>query len=459
LADATVLQLIDYEQKFRHDSLSSFVLHQAKRRVVDTIGCAYGALDAPPVRIAREMAVSVNGAFSARVIGSLMRTTPELAAFANGVMLRYLDFNDSSLGGNRGGHPSDNLASVLAVAEAVGASGRDFLLALTLCYEIQCRIADSAPFNDKGWDQPVAGIIGVAVACGRLLKLNREQMEHAISLAIIPNFCSYQTRIGQISMWKGCAGANGGRQGVFAAVLASKGMTGPSDPINGKFGFWALTVGRPYDIEPFATSGDDFAIALSAMKKHPVRTFGQIMVDTALDLRKKIEGRDIATLRIRTFHASYKVKESEWPESWSATTRETADHSLLFAVIVTLLDGQLTPDSYERERFLDKDVHDLIKRTKLELVEAFDKDYEQGIRNCVLEATTATGETVSSHLTVTPADIKRGPSDSDIEEKFGRLTEKALRSEQRRALLDVLWDLENVPNVALAVDRMVRLNP
>src|SRR4051812_16927329 len=127
MAELTVDSIVDYALTLEYEHLNAHVVHEAKRRVVDTIACALGAYDAPPVRIAREMAIPINGA-TARVIGSLVRTTPELAAFANGVMLRFLDYSDSALGGNRGGHPSDNLASVMAVAEAVGAGGRDFLL-------------------------------------------------------------------------------------------------------------------------------------------------------------------------------------------------------------------------------------------------------------------------------------------------------------------------------------------
>ena len=453
LSDPSVDEIVDYALALRYQDLSENVLHQATRRVVDTLACALGAYGALPVHIACEMAVPVQGPFTARLIGRLRRTTTELAAFANGVMSRYLDFNDSSLGGNRGGHPSDNLSGVLALAETTQASGKDFLLALTICYEIQCRIADSVPFQDKGWDQPVAGVIGVAAACGRLLKLSAAQIRQAISIAVVSNYCSYQTRIGEISMWKGCASANGTKQGLFAAILASKGMTGPAQPISGIHGLYALTVGRPYAIAPFTRNGENFAIALSALKKHPVRTFGQLMVDAAMDLARKINASEIASLRIRTFAASYKHKEIEDPQTWSATTRETADHSLLFAIAATLLDGRLTPQSYEQARYLDQDVVELIRRFRVEIDDVFDQEFKSGIRNCALEATSKTGSAYASHLRSTPEDIARGPSDTEIEGKFESLTEQILSPAQRRSLLDGLWNLDAVSDVASIVDR------
>lgn len=459
MADITVDNIVDYVIQSESKNLSNSVLHHAKRRVVDTIGCALGAYHAPPTRIAREMAIPLTSSFSARVLGSLTRTTPELAAFANGVMVRYLDFNDSSLGGSRGGHPSDYFSGVLAMAEATGANGRDFLLALTICYEVQCRLADSAPFEEKGWDQPIAGLVGVAAACGKLLGLSRSKLCHAISLAVIPNLCSHRTRIGEISMWKACAGANAARQGIVAAVLASKGMTGPTDPFEGRFGVWALTMQQRYDIKPLTCAGEEFAIALSSLKSYPVRTSAQLMVNAALDLRRKIAVKDIVSLRVCTFRDSFKNRDIEWPESWSVTTKETADHSIFFAVAVTFLDGELTPSSYERERYLDTDVHDFIKRAKLELVEAYDAEYAHGIRNCMIEVTTVDGVEYSSHQRATPEEVARGPSDAEIEEKFGRLSEKLMSLDQRRALLTVLWNLENLADVGTVVDHTAILNP
>ena len=181
--------MIDYAAGLRFDELAPPVIHQAKRRVIDTVGGALAACESTPARIARRLAPEVAKGRSARLFGSLTRTSPEMAAFANGVMLRFLDINDTHRTID-GSHPSDNLSGVLAVAEDLGASGRDFLLALTISYEIQCRFVDSVPFNDNGWDQPVPGVMACALACGRLLALAEEALRRALALAVIPNLCT-----------------------------------------------------------------------------------------------------------------------------------------------------------------------------------------------------------------------------------------------------------------------------
>lgn len=128
-------------------------------------------------------------------------------------------------------------------AEYRGASGEDFIAALAVAYEIVCRFTDAVPFNTAGWDQPVTGAAATAMAAGRLLELSREALMHALALA-------------ELSMWKGCAGPNGARNGVFAALLAAEGMSGPYEAFDGVFGVWNQTLGgTAYDVRPCTALG------------------------------------------------------------------------------------------------------------------------------------------------------------------------------------------------------------
>lgn len=443
-------RMVDYALELRYDELPDAAIHHLKRRVIDTLGGALAAYTAPPVRIARKVALPIAGDGGARIWGSLTRTSPDMAAFVNGSALRYLDINDTHRTID-GSHPSDNLGGVLAVAEMLGAGGKDLLLAMVISYEIQCRFVDSVPFNDAGWDQPVPGVMACALACGRLLGLSRKEMHEALALAIIPNLSTYQSRSGELSMWKGCAAANGARQGVFAAQLAAAGMTGPSEPFDGVFGLWKQTMGKPYEIKPFARGRDGvFAVAQSNIKKYPVRDSCQLAVDTARILREKLGGQTIDALKIETYRSAYKGAVED-PELWAPRTRETADHSMLVAIAVTLLDGSVTPDTFNSDRFMHPEVLGLIKRTKVEVLDEFTKQ-APGVRNCRVTATLADGSTQVGHLFWTTADIQRGLSDAEIEEKFERLNRDILPATERRALLDCLWKLETVDNVRRVVD-------
>ena len=437
--------MIDYAAGLRFDELSPPVLHHAKRRVIDTIAGALAACESAPARIARRLAPEVAKGRSARLFGSLARTSPEMAAFANGVMARFLDINDTHRTID-GSHPSDNLSGVLAVAEDIGASGRDFLLALTISYEIQCRFVDSVPFNDNGWDQPVPGVMACALACGRLLGLDREALRHALALAVIPNLCTYQTRAGELSMWKGCAAANGARQGVFAAYLAAEGMTGPYEAFDGVFGLWNQTLGKPFEVRPFARAGDAFAVTQTNIKKFPVRDSCQLPVETALSLRAKVAAGDIEKLTVVTYRSAHKGAVAD-PELWRPRTRETADHSMPVSIALALIDGDITGESFDRERFRDDDVLALIGRTEVVVSDEF-SSRTPGVRNCRLEAADKAGETHVAHLAWTAEDIARGPGDDEIEDKFHRYAGVLLGPPERTRLLERLWRLESVDDVA-----------
>ncbi len=443
-------RMVDYALELRYDELPDNAIHHLKRRVIDTLGGALAAYTAPPVRIARRVALPITGVGGARIWGSLVRTAPDMAAFVNGSALRYLDINDTHRTID-GSHPSDNLGGVLAVAEMLGASGKDLLLAMVISYEIQCRFVDSVPFNDAGWDQPVPGVMACALACGRLFGLSRKEMHEALALAIIPNLSTYQSRAGELSMWKGCAAANGARQGVFAAQLAAAGMTGPSEPFDGVFGLWKQTMGKPYEIKPFARGREGvYAVAQSNIKKYPVRDSCQLAVDTARILREKLGGQAIEALKIETYRSAYKGAVED-PELWAPRTRETADHSMLVAIAVTLLDGSVTPDTFNSDRFKHPEVLGLIKSTKVEVLEEFTKQ-APGVRNCRVTATLADGSSQVGHLFWTTADIQRGLSDAEIEEKFERLNRDILPADERRALLDCLWKIDEVADVRRVVD-------
>lgn len=442
-------RLIDYALSLRYEDLPEETVRQAKRRLMDTVGGAIGAFAAHPARIARRLAQPVAGGPSARVWGSLVTTTPEAAAFANGTMLRFLDINDTYRTKD-GSHPSDNLGGVMAVAEMLGLGGRDMLLALVISYEIQSRFVDVVPFNDNGWDQPVPGSMACALACGRLMGLDAGQMRDALALAVIPNLSTYQTRAGELSMWKGSAAANGARQGVFAARLAAEGMTGPYEAFEGVFGLWNQTVARPEKFPTLVSGHGIFAIQQSNIKMYPVRDSCQLPVNTAKALRAQVAASQIEALQIFTYRSAYKGAVAD-PELWAPKTRETADHSMLIAIAVTLLDGTITPNSFEYTRFLDSDVLDLIGRTKVEVSDDFSAQ-APGIRNCRLEARDHEGKVYVAHLTLNTAEIERGPDDAELEEKFMMLTRGFMPEAAARRLQVALLAADEFERISELVD-------
>src|SRR5256712_4466903 len=163
-----VERLAQFGARASYNDLSEAAREQLKIRVLDALACGIGALDGEPVRLVRAQVEEFDGAGPCSLIGGVF-AAPDRAAFYNSALVRYLDFNDSYLTKGETCHPSDNLGAVLAAAEYAGASGRDFLAALALAYQVQCRLSDVAPVRDAGFDHVTQGAYAGAAGSGRAL--------------------------------------------------------------------------------------------------------------------------------------------------------------------------------------------------------------------------------------------------------------------------------------------------
>jgi 2-methylcitrate dehydratase len=312
-----------YAENLRFEDLPAPVVHEAKRRFIDSFATAVGAMPSETYAIAKRCALRVKGEPGATLLGG-GRSSPEWATFVNGTLIRFLDFNDTYLA-LEPAHPSDNLAPVLAVGEAVGASGRDMLTAAVLAYEIQCRLCDAASLRKHGVDHVTYGAISSALAAGKLMGLDAGKLTHAVGIAGVCNVALRQTRSGELSMWKGCAFANAARNGVFAATLAADGMTGPAPIFEGDLGFMKLVTREPFAVAPLgAESGApaEFMISKTYIKFWPAEYHSQSAIDAALQLRKEIgDVSQVASVVIHTFEASYNII-GKYKEAWAPRTRE-----------------------------------------------------------------------------------------------------------------------------------------
>ncbi len=367
--DKTAQLICSYASGLKFNDLGPETVHQAKRTIIDTLGCAMGGYSSAPTGIARDMALNVTSSTPSRILGTDSFSSPDMAAFANGVMLRYLDCNDSYFSPG-GGHPSDMIPAALAPAAPAGCDGQTFITSVVLAYEVFCRLSDQVVASEFGWDQGMFGVIGAACAAGKALGLDREKMGHAISLALVPHLPLGVTRTGELSMWKGCAGANAAKAGVFAAQLAAAGMTGPAAPFEGRRGLWEQAVGRPVELDSLAGLGQTFAISQTTFKSYPSQIHTQTPIALSLELRPRLTIEDIESINIHVYRAAAGSKDSN-PEKWAPKTRETADHSIPYLVATALQDGAVTSDSFSDQRLQDPSLAALVN--KVVILE--DKEY------------------------------------------------------------------------------------
>jgi 2-methylcitrate dehydratase len=446
MPDRILNHLCDYALKLSYRDLPQEVIGRTKHIVMDTVGCALGGAESPPAKIARAAASEITSAVPSTVLISGRKTSPDLAAFANGVMIRYLDFNDT-YAGSPTCHPSDLLAPVLAVVDATNGSGKDAILGTVLGYEVLCGLIDAgSKERGRSWDQSTYGVIAASVVAAKLFGHTKEQMAHAISLAVSSHISLEQIRRGQISHWKGCALANASRNAVFCAMLAAKGMTGPEEAFEGKAGFLNST-GIRFEIRSFADSAESYRIMKARLKAFPSGYFSQSAIEAILNLRSQIPDLDdIKEIRLQTFPAGYEVMGSG-EANWKPETRESADHSLPFVMAVALMEGNLEIRHYEQTYYKRSDVRALMQKIKVRIGEEPVAVWPEVPLN-IVDVEMESGKVLSTKVAYHLGHFKRFMTDDEQERKFRPLAEPLLPKRQIDDLLACLRRLDEVERIS-----------
>ena len=450
-------RLVSYACDLQYDNLPTEAVHAAKVRIIDTFGALIGGFFDESSRLARDVAAETPST-GATVIGTRMKTTPDIAAFANGTAARSVEMNDyARKPGGRNGHPSDVVTPVFAAAEHMQASGRDYIAAVVLAYEVYTRFADA--ISDNAFDSVNFCCLGTAVAAGKILGLSPHQLSHCISIAAVPSNALGQTRTGRLSMWKAVATGEAGRAGVFAALLARKGMEGPYLPFEGKNGWCNHVAHKQLSLDTMGGNGVRFGVQDSVLKPRAAcfHTLSPILAAEKVAVALKSDIKDVKHVNVEVYRYKERTASNVDPNSgvsdphwWNPESREIADHSIPYAVAATLMEGTVTPRSFDDAHLWNPELRALLK--KIEVVENKEFTAAYGrlpVQHCSrVTVTTGSGERIVGESGGAHGGLADIWSDAAVADKFRGLTEDFLGAKQANAILDRLWNLEDVKNVA-----------
>ena len=363
-----VEQLAEWVLAARAHDLSQAAVRQAKLLLLDTIGCGFAALNEQSARALLEMVETSGGAPQCTVIGQARRTSAPNATLANGALVRILDFNDyvNARSGDLGGHPSDNIPVALAAGELSGASGREVIAAVVLGYEIFGRCKELME-RDSAWDGvTVSGLAAPAMA-GRTMGLDRGRLAHAIALSAARAATSTAVRFGDISAAKSIANALVAQNGVQAALLAERGITGPLDLFENPRGMRevfckgdaATALTAPLPVESYVMAAN--------VKAFPCLATGQSVVAAGIEMHHRLRGAvdRLTGLRLIIPDTPGLRRQKDDPGRIKPASREAADHSFNFLAAVSLIDGEFGLAQFDGERWNDPKVCALMARLEI----------------------------------------------------------------------------------------------
>ena len=439
----------------------------AKAVLVDSIAVAMGALAHPAAQAARRHAyrfpVSEGGCL---IWGTMKRTTPDIAAFTNGVLLRCYDYNDFFVGQRNSGHGSDMVSGVVAAAEWANVSGGKLLSALAIGYEVVGAVYDAFSTAPGGWDYTNLTAIGTTCAIATTLGLDVQQMQEALAMTVVPHFATDEiesgdlNRRGDLTMWKRFNGSDAVRNALQACLLASVGVEGAVRPFVGKLGFIAKLANKQEDSIPvlrerLRAERPLFRVAEAYMKRWPVGSLAQSAIQAALQAREKIGDLSrIKQVRVFAEEGAYDHLVRIRKDPWKPISRETADHSLPYIVAAAVLDGYVRTDSFDpcrvldptRQRFL-KDKVVVNSTPELGTLAGGKLKRAQAGYLSRVEIETTDGEIVHGVAAPSPGHPKNPFTDADLAAKLAENTAPFAGAQHTEKLMQLLFSIEHSKSV------------
>jgi 2-methylcitrate dehydratase len=442
----TTAEMADFALETSYEDLSDEVVEETKKRVLDSIAIATGAIGQEPVEILRETVAELDQNGATSIWGSSESTSPPLATALNGAMVRYLDFMDAYFLPDEVAHPSNNVAPAIVAAEYNDASGTDLIASLAVAYEIHFQLAKHAPVMARGWDHGTYVTLSAAAGTGQLFDLDRQQLRNAIGISGVGHNALRVTRTGDISMWKGLSASNAARNAVYSVMLARNGMKGPVDLFEGQKG-WKQIVAGDFDFEYTTEDG----VMATMTKKYMAGTVAQTALDALEELMdsESIDGSRIDTIDVETYDRAKVImggtgKEGESGNRYRVNNREQADHSLPYTMAALALDGELGHEQYELDRIRRDDVQELLHDVTIIATEEMTERYDNGEMPALVRVTMDDGTVYEREQPYFEGHPSQPMSWDRLADKFSLLAEGVYTEEEQDEIVDTVRNLESV---------------
>ncbi len=430
------------------EQLSPDAIHQAKRFLLDSVGCALGGYQQHDVGMALEVLNEIAGPGKATVFGSGQQMDVVSASLANALMIRCMDYNDIYWKQDPS-HPSDIFPAALACCERAGSDGRELIVGLVLGHEFEMRLCEAAfpGIRERGWHHATLTAFVSPIVAGRMLHLTPEQIQHAIGISASARATLGAVTAGKLTMMKNTVDPLATQSGVFAALLAEKGYTGPEHVIDGKEGL-VHSFGPDWKLNLLTDGlGDSWRITQCGMKAFPTEALTHTPISAVLALVKEndLKPGDVARVQIRTTARGADILSD--PSKYDPHTKETADHSLPYVVAAAIAERQVTPAQFTTGKIMDP----VIRAQLNKIVVVADSDIEKlfpALQRVIVTIRATDGREFTRQLDYPKGDPRNPLTDKEVEEKFEALAEPVMPAAARRRAMDAIWNLEKQNSVS-----------
>jgi 2-methylcitrate dehydratase len=427
--------------------LSEEAVHQAKRFLLDSIGCALGGYQQHDVKIALEVLAEISGDGPSTVIGSGRRLDPVSASLANALMIRCMDYNDIYWKQDPA-HPSDIFPAAIACCERAASDGKELIVGLVIGHEFEMRLCEAAfpGIRERGWHHATLTAFVSPIVAGRALRLPWEQIQHAIGISASRQITLGAVTAGKLTMMKNTVDPMATQSGVLAALLAEKGYTGPEHVLDGKEGLTHV-FGPEWKLNVLTDGlGESWRITQCGMKAFPTEALTHTPISAVLDLVKSndLHPEQVEKIQIRSLARAADILSDA--SKYDPHTKETADHSLPYVIAAALVERQVTPAQFTREKILDPRIREQLRKVEVVVDPEIEKVFP-ALQRVIVNIDTTDGRKLNKQLDYPKGDPRNPLTDREVGEKFAALAEGVLSPGAQSRVKEAIWGLERVGSI------------
>ncbi len=432
----------------KFEQLSDDAVYQAKRFLLDTLGCALGGYRQHDVRIALDVLGETAARGPCTIIGSGAKLDAVSASLANALMVRCMDYNDIYWKQDPS-HPSDIIPAALACCERAHGDGRELIIGIVLGHEFEMRFCEAAfpGVRERGWHHATLTAFVSPMVAGRALHLSWEQIQHAIGISASRHATLGAVTAGKLTMMKNTVDPMATQSGVLAALLAEKGYTGPEHVVDGKEGL-THCFGPEWKLNVLTDGlGGSWRITQCGMKAFPTEALTHVPISAVLDLVKEsdLKPDEVKKIHIRSLARSADILAD--PSKYDPRSKETADHSLPYVIAAALVDRQVTPVQFTPEKIMDPVIRAQLRKVEVVADPEIEKVFP-ALQRVIVAITTTDGREFTKQLDYPKGDPRNPLTDREVEEKFEALAGPVLSQAAQKKVKDAVWNLEKLGSVA-----------
>jgi len=446
-AETITAEMARWAADLRFEDIPDSAVREARRYLLDTLGCALGGFKQEDAEIALEVLDEIAGEGPATVIGSGRRMDVVSAALANALMVRVMDYNDIYWQQDPS-HPSDIIPAAMACAERMDRDGRELIVGIVLGHEFEMRLCEAAfpGIRERGWHHATLTAFVSPIVAGRMLNLPWEQIQHAIGISASRHATFGAVTAGKLTMMKNTVDPMATQSGVLAALLAEKGYSGPEHVIDGKEGI-VHCLGPEWKLDVLTEGlGESWRIERCGMKAFPTEALTHTPISAVLDIviGNDLSADDVATVRIRSTARSADILAD--PSKYDPRSKETADHSLPYVIAAAIADRQVTPVQFTPEKIMDPKIRAQLRKIEVIADPEIEKVFPE-LQRADVEVDTTDGRTFATRLDYPKGDPRNPLTDAEIEAKFDALAAPVMTEAAAARLKDAVWGLEQQGSV------------